>query len=67
MAHDHSNLGAWIARLREEDTSLTEKAAVDAIDAEALDNAVGFAAEHARLTNREIPLVHLARRNEPTA
>jgi deazaflavin-dependent oxidoreductase (nitroreductase family) len=48
MAHEHSNLGAWIARLREEDPSLTEKAAVDAIDAEALDNAVGFAAEHAR-------------------
>ena len=48
MAHEHSNLGAWIARLREQDPSLTVKASVDAIDAEALDNAVGFAAEHAR-------------------
>jgi deazaflavin-dependent oxidoreductase (nitroreductase family) len=48
MAHEHSNLGAWIARLREQDPSATLKASLDAIDAEALDNAVGFAAEHAR-------------------
>jgi deazaflavin-dependent oxidoreductase (nitroreductase family) len=44
----HSNLGAWITRLRSEDPSLTLKGSLDAIDREALDNAVGFAAEHAR-------------------
>lgn len=44
----NSNLGAWIARLREEDPSLTLKDSLDEIDRLALDNAVGFAAEHAR-------------------
>lgn len=44
----NSSLGEWIARLRQEDPSLTVKESLDAIDREALDNAVGFAAEHAR-------------------
>ena len=48
MAHGHSNLGAWIAGLREQDATASLKAAVDEIDRAALDNAVGFAAEHAR-------------------
>ncbi len=47
-AFPSSNLGAWIARLREADPTLTVKDGLDAIDREALDNAVGFAAEHAR-------------------
>ena len=46
--HSHSDLGAWIARLREQNPKLTVKDSLDAIDREALDNAVGFAAEHAR-------------------
>jgi deazaflavin-dependent oxidoreductase (nitroreductase family) len=41
-----SNLGAWTRRLRREPSTVL--AAVDAIDAEALDSAVGFAAEHVR-------------------
>jgi deazaflavin-dependent oxidoreductase (nitroreductase family) len=44
----NSSLGEWIARLRQEDPSLTVKDGLDVIDREALDNAVGFAAEHAR-------------------
>jgi len=44
----HSNLGAWIARLRNDDPSLSLKESLDEIDRVALDNAVGFAAEHAR-------------------
>ena len=48
MAHEHSNLGAWIARLRQEDPTATLKDTLDRIDRDALDNAVGFAAEHAR-------------------
>ena len=48
MAHQHSDLGAWIRRLRQPDPELTLKGALDAIDAEALDSAVGFAAEHTR-------------------
>lgn len=48
MAHGHSDLGAWIARLRAADPAVSTKDALDAIDREALDNAVGFAAEHAR-------------------
>lgn len=43
-----SNLGAWIARLRTHDPEASLKDHLDAIDADALDNAVGFAAEHAR-------------------
>lgn len=46
--HPHSDLGAWIARLRQQDPTLSVKESLDAIDREALDNAVGFAAEHAR-------------------
>lgn len=45
---EHSNLGAWIARLRQADPTLTMKDSLDEIDRVALDNAVGFAAEHAR-------------------
>jgi deazaflavin-dependent oxidoreductase (nitroreductase family) len=48
VAHQHSDLGNWIRQLREPDPGLTMKDALDAIDAEALDNAVGFAAEHCR-------------------
>jgi len=48
MATEHSNLGAWIARLREHDPDATVRSALDEIDRRALDNAVGFAAEHAR-------------------
>jgi deazaflavin-dependent oxidoreductase (nitroreductase family) len=48
MATEHSNLGAWIARLRERDPAATLRSALDEIDRDALDNAVGFAAEHAR-------------------
>src|SRR5262245_4989067 len=48
MPTEHSNLGAWIARLRERDPDATVRSALDEIDREALDNAVGFAAEHAR-------------------
>ena len=48
VAMSNSNLGAWIARLREQDPTALLKDTVDAIDREALDNAVGFAAEHAR-------------------
>jgi deazaflavin-dependent oxidoreductase (nitroreductase family) len=44
----HSNLGAWIRRLRQADATLTLKDSLDEIDRIALDNAVGFAAEHAR-------------------
>lgn len=44
----HSNLGAWIQRLREPDPELDLKAVVDLLDREALDNAHGFAAEHCR-------------------
>lgn len=44
----HSNLGAWISQLREADPDLTLKESLDEIDRVALDNAVGFAAEHAR-------------------
>ncbi len=44
----HSNLGAWIARLRDADPNLTLKESLDEIDRVSLDNAVGFAAEHAR-------------------
>jgi deazaflavin-dependent oxidoreductase (nitroreductase family) len=46
--HPNSDLGAWIARLRGDDPNLSLKASLDAIDREALDNAVGFAAAHAR-------------------
>ena len=48
MTHEHSDLGSWIRRLREPDPSLSLKDALDAIDADALDSAVGFAAEHCR-------------------
>lgn len=48
MAFEHSNLGAWIERLRQVDPTASVKDSLDAIDREALDNAVGFAAEHAR-------------------
>lgn len=44
----HSNLGAWIQRLRDPDPELDLKAAVDLLDRDALDNAHGFAAEHCR-------------------
>lgn len=44
----HSNLGEWIAELRSADPAATLKGALDEIDREALDNAVGFAAEHTR-------------------
>jgi len=44
----HSDLGRWINRLRQADPSLTLKDTLDEIDRESLDNAVGFAAEHAR-------------------
>lgn len=44
----NSNLGAWIAQLRQADPSRTLKDSLDEIDRVALDNAVGFAAEHAR-------------------
>lgn len=46
--HPSSNLGAWIAGLRQADPSLTLKESLDEIDRVSLDNAVGFAAEHAR-------------------
>ena len=45
---EHSNLGSWIARLREPDPSASVKDRMDAIDRDALDNVVGFAAEHTR-------------------
>ena len=48
MADTESNLGAWIARLREADATLGLKDALEAIDRDTLDNAVGFAAEHTR-------------------
>ncbi len=44
----HSNLGAWIQRLRDPDPGLDLKAAVDLLDRDALDSAHGFAAEHCR-------------------
>ena len=48
MAKSSSNLGAWISRLVASDPTASLKDTVDAIDREALDNAVGFAAEHTR-------------------
>ena len=48
MEERSSNLGAWIAALRERDPDASLKDTLDAIDRDALDNAVGFAAEHAR-------------------
>lgn len=48
VTHEHSDLGSWIRRLREPDPGLSLKDAVDSIDAETLDSAVGFAAEHCR-------------------
>jgi deazaflavin-dependent oxidoreductase (nitroreductase family) len=47
MAHEHSDLRTWIGRLRDGDADAHERD-VDDLDREALDNAVGFAAEHAR-------------------
>jgi deazaflavin-dependent oxidoreductase (nitroreductase family) len=44
----NSDLGSWIARLRGADPTRTVKDALDEIDRVSLDNAVGFAAEHAR-------------------
>ena len=48
MTFEHSNLGAWVARLRTADPALTLKDSLDEIDRVSLDNAAGFAAEHAR-------------------
>ena len=48
MEHEHSDLGAWIGRLRGSTGETDTPTDLDAIDREALDNAVGFAAEHAR-------------------
>lgn len=48
MAHPNSDLGTWIARLREPDPATSLKDRLDEIDREALDNAHGFAAEHTR-------------------
>jgi len=48
MSERSSDLGSWIARLRTVDPTAGLAEALDAIDREALDNAVGFAAEHAR-------------------
>jgi deazaflavin-dependent oxidoreductase (nitroreductase family) len=48
MANGHSDLGTWIAGLREPTPAATLADALDDIDREALDSAVGFAAEHAR-------------------
>jgi deazaflavin-dependent oxidoreductase (nitroreductase family) len=48
MTHEHSDLGAWIARLRQAAPGTSLKDSLDAIDRDSLDNAVGFAAEHAR-------------------
>lgn len=48
MTHPNSNLGAWMARLREPDPTTSLKERLDEIDRDALDNAVGFAAEHTR-------------------
>ena len=43
-----SNLGAWIANLRSADPSAALQDRLDEIDRAALDNTVGFAAEHTR-------------------
>ncbi len=48
MSGQSSNLGSWIARLRAVDPAAGLAEALDAIDREALDSSVGFAAEHAR-------------------
>lgn len=48
MTHPNSDLGTWIARLRDPDPSHSLKDRLDDIDRDALDNAVGFAAEHTR-------------------
>ena len=48
MTERNSNPGLWIARLRSADPAVGLEEALDAIDRDALDNAVGFAAEHAR-------------------
>lgn len=47
MAHEHSDLRTWIGRLRDGDAVETTRDADD-LDRDALDSAVGFAAEHAR-------------------
>lgn len=48
MTRPNSDLGTWIARLRDPDPSVSLKDRLDDIDREALDNTVGFAAEHTR-------------------
>jgi len=48
MTHPNSDLGTWIARLRDPDPTASLKDRLDDIDREALDNAVGFSAEHTR-------------------
>jgi deazaflavin-dependent oxidoreductase (nitroreductase family) len=48
MTFPNSDLGTWIARLRDRDPGVSLKDRLDDIDREALDNAVGFAAEHCR-------------------
>ncbi len=48
MAEVEGGLGDWTRRLRKEGDPATVRDRVDAIDAEALDNEVGFAAAHAR-------------------
>ncbi len=44
----NSNLGAWIADLGRPDPSAAPQVRLDDVDRLAIDNAVGFAAEHAR-------------------
>lgn len=44
----HSDLRAWITDLRRNDPRATLKESLDELDRRALDNAVGWAAEHAR-------------------
>ncbi|MEM7091686.1 MAG: nitroreductase family deazaflavin-dependent oxidoreductase [Actinomycetota bacterium] len=48
MSFPNSDLGTWIRRLRDPDAEASLKDRLDEIDRDALDSAVGFAAEHTR-------------------